>query len=167
MFQSCMLCLSSSRPSSVTANTCPPFNGAHDSVRTSLCGRRRVSLCPLWTGRIVPRHFVSLVSRHFVSFVSRDFPACLVLEPGDCLTVTPEILHYSRRYCNIAPCRDALCISNLCNTSNSHAVAERWGAGVETQKNVWGEIGGWGRVPFNESYAPSHLRRGVGFMKFL
>jgi len=32
---------------------------------------------------------------------------------------------------------------------------ERWGAGVETQKNVRGEIGGWGRLPFNEPYAPS------------
>ena len=32
---------------------------------------------------------------------------------------------------------------------------ERWGAGVETQKNVRGEIGGWGRGPFNETYAPS------------
>ena len=32
---------------------------------------------------------------------------------------------------------------------------ERWGAGVETQKNVQGEIEGWGRVPFNEPYAPS------------
>jgi len=32
---------------------------------------------------------------------------------------------------------------------------ERWGAGVETQKNVRGEIKGWGRVPFNETYAPS------------
>ena len=32
---------------------------------------------------------------------------------------------------------------------------ERWGAGVETQKNVRGEIGGWGRIPFNETYAPS------------
>ena len=32
---------------------------------------------------------------------------------------------------------------------------ERWGAGVETQKNVRGEIGGWGRVPFKETYAPS------------
>jgi len=32
---------------------------------------------------------------------------------------------------------------------------ERWGAGVETQKNVRGEIGGWGRVPFNEPYAQS------------
>ena len=32
---------------------------------------------------------------------------------------------------------------------------ERWGAGVETQKNVRGEIRGWGRVPFNETYAPS------------
>ena len=35
------------------------------------------------------------------------------------------------------------------------SVEERWGAGVETQKNVRGEIGGWGRVPFNETYAPS------------
>ena len=32
---------------------------------------------------------------------------------------------------------------------------ERWGAGVETQKNGRGAIGGWGRVPFNEPYAPS------------
>jgi len=32
---------------------------------------------------------------------------------------------------------------------------ERWGAGVETQKDVREEIGGWGRVPFNEPYAPS------------
>jgi len=28
-------------------------------------------------------------------------------------------------------------------------VYERWGAGVETQKNVLGVSGGWGRVPFN------------------
>ena len=33
--------------------------------------------------------------------------------------------------------------------------SERWGAGVETQKNVRGEIGKWGRVPFDEPYAPS------------
>jgi len=33
--------------------------------------------------------------------------------------------------------------------------SERWGAGVETQKNVRRESGGWGRVPFNEPYAPS------------
>ena len=32
---------------------------------------------------------------------------------------------------------------------------ERWGAGVETQKNVLGVFVGWGRVPFNEPYAPS------------
>ena len=36
-----------------------------------------------------------------------------------------------------------------------HTPAERWGAGVETQKNVRGVFGGWGRVPFNEPYAPS------------
>ena len=39
------------------------------------------------------------------------------------------------------------------NTQTTHV--ERWGAGVETQKNVRGEIGGWGRVPFHENYAPS------------
>ena len=39
-------------------------------------------------------------------------------------------------------------------TLNGHR-NERWGAGVETQKNLRGEIGGWGRVPFNEPYAPS------------
>ena len=38
---------------------------------------------------------------------------------------------------------------------NATTSIERWGAGVETQKNVRGEIGGWGRVPFNETYAPS------------
>jgi len=38
---------------------------------------------------------------------------------------------------------------------NDSAGDERWGAGVETQKNVRGEIGGWGRVPLNETYAPS------------
>jgi len=37
----------------------------------------------------------------------------------------------------------------------SHTYHERWGAGVETQKNVRGEIRGWGRVPFHETYAPS------------
>ena len=36
-----------------------------------------------------------------------------------------------------------------------HTREERWGAGVETQKNLRGEIGGWGRKPFNEPYAPS------------
>ena len=36
-----------------------------------------------------------------------------------------------------------------------HTIIERWGAGVETQKIVRGEIRGWGRVPFNETYAPS------------
>ena len=46
------------------------------------------------------------------------------------------------------------------HATNSHSLSisqfdERWGAGVETQKNVRGEIGGWGRVPFNETYAPS------------
>ena len=40
----------------------------------------------------------------------------------------------------------------FCKESRKYRV-QRWGAGVETQKNVRGEIGGWGRVPFNEPYA--------------
>jgi len=36
----------------------------------------------------------------------------------------------------------------------ARAHIERWGAGVETQKKVREEIGGWGRVQFNEPYAP-------------
>ena len=59
-------------------------------------------------------------------------------------------------------CKYMRCIhKSLCSLNNSlrrvmgytsHMyVSERWGAGVETQKNVRGEIGGWGRVPFNET----------------
>jgi len=47
---------------------------------------------------------------------------------------------------------------------------EERGAGVETQKNVRGEVEGWGRVPFNEPYAPSLSTIydwGVGLIKFL
>jgi len=47
--------------------------------------------------------------------------------------------------------RDYIYKRDLCSRRED----KRWGAGVETQKNVWGEIGGWGRVPFNEPYAPS------------
>ena len=49
-------------------------------------------------------------------------------------------------------------MSHVTHMNESHARVmahlERWGAGVETQKNVRGEIGEWGRVPFNEPYAP-------------
>ena len=40
-----------------------------------------------------------------------------------------------------------------CVKTSSLVHGERWGAGVETQKNVRGEIGGWGRVPSNEPCA--------------
>ena len=44
---------------------------------------------------------------------------------------------------------------SLSNSPYPHIpLNERWGAGVETQKNVREEIGVWGRVPFNEPYAP-------------
>ena len=53
-------------------------------------------------------------------------------------------------YDSMPPC-SVLSVSGLVVDS----ITERWGAGVETQKMVRGEIGGWGRVPFNETYAPS------------
>ena len=48
-----------------------------------------------------------------------------------------------------------VCIACVCICTAYPTPNERWGAGVETQKNVRGEIWGWGRVPFNEPYAPS------------
>ena len=45
--------------------------------------------------------------------------------------------------------------THICIHIHKHYKGERWGAGVETQKNIRGEVGGWGRVPFNEPYAPS------------
>jgi len=36
---------------------------------------------------------------------------------------------------------------------------ERWGAGVETQKNVRGEIGGWGKLHQSLMYAQRLLRQ--------
>jgi len=65
---------------------------------------------------------------------------------------------------DVAACPSAMAARPWTNCPNTHSLAsleiytpcvERWGAGVETQKNVRGEIGGWGRVPFNEPYAPS------------
>jgi len=45
--------------------------------------------------------------------------------------------------------------TEIAASTQSVGLGERWGAGVETQKNVRGEIVGWGRVPFNEPYTPS------------
>jgi len=48
--------------------------------------------------------------------------------------------------------------SNLaphCTRNWLDRIDERWGAGVKTQKNIREDIGGWGRVLFNEPYAPS------------
>jgi len=50
---------------------------------------------------------------------------------------------------------DESCYARMDESCHTHTEDERWGAGVETQTNVRGEIGGWGRIPFNEPYAPS------------
>jgi len=59
------------------------------------------------------------------------------------------------RHSNATWVRQALWRCECFNEIISLPWVERWEAGVETQKNVRGEIGGWGRVPFNETYAPS------------
>ena len=66
----------------------------------------------------------------------------------------------------------AVCVKRVCvrvlvrvcvRVALCHTNEERWGAGVETQKIVRGEIGGWGLRPV----VKYHLRRGVGLIKFL
>ena len=60
--------------------------------------------------------------------------------------------------CVVLCCRVLQCVAVYCVFVVGAAPfsrVERGGAGVETQKKVRGEIGGWGRVPFNETYAPS------------
>ena len=68
--------------------------------------------------------------------------------------------NYTYIYTHVMLCVYIYICSLSASKSAWHSVlqslhVERWGAGVETQKNVRGEIGGWGRVPFNEPYAPS------------
>jgi len=77
--------------------------------------------------------------------VKRDTPSCC-----DCFVqVCGDIVIHT---CDM-PLESVRRASFICDSTRGYA--ERWGAGVETQKNVRGEIGGWGRVPFNEAYAPS------------
>ena len=66
-----------------------------------------------------------------------------------------DTLRYTATHCNTLQHTATHCYSTTQDPRLQYAVQERWGAGVETQKNVRGEIGGWGRVPFNEIYAPS------------
>jgi len=67
----------------------------------------------------------------------------------------------SRVYENLATHVNARCRTHMDESCRNEACGtykcgkERWGAGVKTQQNVRGEIGGWGRVPFDETYAPS------------
>ena len=62
--------------------------------------------------------------------------------------VTCICVMYVQKYVVCSPCKQEV-------GDDVMVPDERWGAGVETQKNVRGEVGGWGRVPFNEPYAPS------------
>ena len=80
-------------------------------------------------------------------YVSRPLHVRLC-EYGYPLTPQSPMSIYKFRHENMfrVPCKSSW---------ESMCMLERWGAGVETQKNVRGEIGGWGRVPFNEPYAPS------------
>ena len=82
---------------------------------------------------------------------SMSHVCCSVLQ---CVAVYSSVLQYITSVlqcvCSVLQCS----IFRFEHSSRCRSF-ERWGAGVETQKNVRGEIGGWGRVPFNEPYAPS------------
>ena len=63
----------------------------------------------------------------------------------------PTRRSHPHSYTTPLPCR---CERRLEYVSWEMSMKERWGAGVEIQKNVRREIGGCGQVPFNEPYAP-------------
>ena len=79
------------------------------------------------------------------------------LEPSTCtdnsISHTDQCLYVMHVHVHVHACTYIMYVHTLFAPS-SLMDKERWGAGVETQKNVRGEIGGWGRVPFNEPYAP-------------
>jgi len=75
---------------------------------------------------------------------------CCVLQRGR--TLSPKIFQILRHKFEFWRHVFDFCSFLQCAAEKKHS--ERWGAGVETQKIVRGEIGGWGRVPFNEPYAP-------------
>jgi len=68
---------------------------------------------------------------------------------------------YKHMFIYVSICVDVYICIYLCRCIYTYmrtalvSCSERWGAGVETQKIVRREIWGWGRVPFNETYAPS------------
>ena len=92
-------------------------------------------------------------AQKFTSKCNRLFTFIEHMNTSVCVCITTR--------CPVARCLCVRC-PTLCNTLQPSSTAqagadysERWGAGVETQKTVRGEIGGWGRVQFNEPYAPS------------
>jgi len=66
---------------------------------------------------------------------------------------------YVSHMCHVCVMYVHFCVYGVCvcvmHVLYLYSTYERWGAGVETQKYVRRDIGGWGRVPFNETYAPS------------
>jgi len=77
---------------------------------------------------------------------------CIAQHNTFCCMARHVVLHCNTRD-GVAPAT-RMTLRNGGASSRISPKAERWGAGVETQKNVRGEIGGWSRVPFNEPYAP-------------
>jgi len=105
----------------------------HDSLNDSFIGGRTRCMTHPWLKPAEAQEITWLVvPREYVVFPS----VCLCAHVRACVCVCVY---------------DPVCISGKVGVR----LLERWEAGVETQKNVRGEIGGWGRVPFNEPYAPS------------
>jgi len=120
-------------------------------------------------------NFISLKETHQIPFSQREistlslsntlFHRALSLKESYQLSRALCLSRGSRRarMQEFLPCALALAfwLANLLLLFALHTFScilpceERWGAGVDTQKNVREEIGGWNRVPFNEPYAPS------------
>jgi len=81
--------------------------------------------------------------QHIATHCIVDLCVVTVRVVSECSTIHCNTLQRTATHCDVNVCGDCVCGE------------ERWGAGVKTQKNVRGEIGGWGREPFHENYAPS------------
>ena len=120
-----------------------------------LYSRVSLSACPfLDILHCLPRA-VGVLLESALNLVSRMSPCRVILKRQLHTDSTLYMLHSIHIPYLCGNPYGAVILERIWGLGSVWSCGERRGAGVETQKNVRGEIGGWGRVPFNETYAPS------------
>ena len=106
---------------------------------------RHTSLVSSRDIRVIARH------THRVNvYIWRDPPLCYTSHRKRYLSFRD--IHMIAKHTHRTNVVRCLCFTFVRMCIHFWRYPERWGAGVETQKNVRGEIGGWGRVPFYETF---------------